>query len=483
MKKQVCVLANTLCNIGGIETFVYNWCLLMKDTYDIVVAVSTIANDQLIRLKKIVKVVKNTEDIECDTLIVMHIATKEIPSNIKYKYKVQMVHGCKSIAYSYIPQSDLLVPVSNSAKESYGKEFDGRKIKVIHNPTKTIKDKKVLKLVSCTRLTKEKGKERMIKFAKQLKANNIPYVWFVLTNNKIETDDEDLFIHIKPTLNIETFIKGCDYLVQLSDTESFSYSMVEALELGVPVITTPVEPLEEIGVIDGVNGFIIPFDMNNIDIQKIYESHLKFDYEFDNDIIYKQWCEVIGEPKPFIPYEEEIMKVKVTKTFRDSTNKNQYVYAGSIYECDEERGKHIVELGYAEEMPQPKEIKIERAIADQETEKAVEKKVVKKATAPKRLMQRNSPLVNAFYQSKVWEQTRNAYYKSKLGMCERCNSCNGKMIVHHKVYINDRNVNDYSITLDFNNLELLCIDCHNKEHFKNKIPYEFDEQGNLIKYE
>lgn len=38
-------------------------------------------------------------------------------------------------------------------------------------------------------------------------------------------------------------------------------------------------------------------------------------------------------------------------------------------------------------------------------------------------------------------------------------------IVHHKVYINKNNIWDTDITLDFNNLELLCIDCHNKEHF------------------
>lgn len=48
-------------------------------------------------------------------------------------------------------------------------------------------------------------------------------------------------------------------------------------------------------------------------------------------------------------------------------------------------------------------------------------------------------------------------------------------IVHHKNYINVNNINDYNVTIDFNNLELLCIDCHNKEHFKT-----FDNDGNII---
>ena len=225
----------------------------------------------------------------------------------------------------------------------------------------------------------------MIKLARLLKANNIPYVWFVLTNSQINTEDEDLFIHLKPNLNVQTFIKGCDYLVQLSDTESFSYSMVEALELGVPVITTPVESLNEIGVVDGHNGFIVPFDMKDIDIERIYESDLKFNYEFDNNKIYKQWCEVLGKPKPFTPYEEEFMKVKVIKTFRDATNHNAYVYAGSIYECDEERAKVLLgnnkdNIVYAEEMPQ-KEVKVEVAKLDGEE---IAKAVVKKAPAKKK---------------------------------------------------------------------------------------------------
>ena len=34
-------------------------------------------------------------------------------------------------------------------------------------------------------------------------------------------------------------------------------------------------------------------------------------------------------------------------------------------------------------------------------------------------------------------------------------------IVHHKCYIDTSNVFDPNITLNFENLELLCLDCHN----------------------
>lgn len=49
-------------------------------------------------------------------------------------------------------------------------------------------------------------------------------------------------------------------------------------------------------------------------------------------------------------------------------------------------------------------------------------------------------------------------------------------IVHHKCYINSKNIFNPNVTLNFENLELLCIDCHNKEHFEKS---DFDEQGNI----
>lgn len=47
-------------------------------------------------------------------------------------------------------------------------------------------------------------------------------------------------------------------------------------------------------------------------------------------------------------------------------------------------------------------------------------------------------------------------------------------IVHHKNYINISNIYEPSITMSFDNLELLCLDCHNKEHIAT-----FDEAGNI----
>jgi len=89
-----------------------------------------------------------------------------------------------------------------------------------------------------------------------------------------------------------------------------------------------------------------------------------------------------------------------------------------------------------------------------------------------------------FYKSKAWEETRKVYYISRFGLCERCGKPGS--IVHHKIRLTPKNINNPEITLNWSNLELLCIDCHNKEHSK-KLPIAeglcFDEQGNLVQSE
>ncbi len=93
-------------------------------------------------------------------------------------------------------------------------------------------------------------------------------------------------------------------------------------------------------------------------------------------------------------------------------------------------------------------------------------------------MQRENKIVADFYKSNEWEATRMAYLKSKFGICERCNSAG--IIVHHKEYVTIDNIHDPNITLNFNNLELLCRKCHNQEHMQTELGYAFDEKGHPL---
>jgi 5-methylcytosine-specific restriction endonuclease McrA len=67
-----------------------------------------------------------------------------------------------------------------------------------------------------------------------------------------------------------------------------------------------------------------------------------------------------------------------------------------------------------------------------------------------------------FYNSKVWRKTRGLYFNSKHGLCEICGSVGEE--VHHIVPLTRKNLNNERITLDFDNLMLLCKQCHFDEH-------------------
>jgi 5-methylcytosine-specific restriction endonuclease McrA len=95
----------------------------------------------------------------------------------------------------------------------------------------------------------------------------------------------------------------------------------------------------------------------------------------------------------------------------------------------------------------------------------------------------------SFYNSKAWKRVRKAYFNSQYGLCEICLK-NGEHtpgdIVHHIKHITPENINDPEITLNFNNLQLLCHDHHNKIHSTSEVTkegYRFNVKGKLVKDE
>ena len=89
----------------------------------------------------------------------------------------------------------------------------------------------------------------------------------------------------------------------------------------------------------------------------------------------------------------------------------------------------------------------------------------------------------AIYDSKQWKKLRQSYKGSQHGLCERCQQPGD--VVHHIEPITSDNIHDVNITYGWNNLELLCHDCHNREHKRKHEPiregFAFDSAGNLIK--
>jgi 5-methylcytosine-specific restriction endonuclease McrA len=87
-------------------------------------------------------------------------------------------------------------------------------------------------------------------------------------------------------------------------------------------------------------------------------------------------------------------------------------------------------------------------------------------------------ILHNFYKSAVWQVARQIKYQEQNGKCERCGMV-GKE-VHHKIRLTVDNIKDPTISINQENLELLCKDCHNKEHKRFTKEKEFDGDGNLI---
>lgn len=322
--------------IGGIETFIYNFCLYLRDKYKISVIYNNYDQEQLHRLSGIVKCYKMPirTKISCKTLIVNRI-TDAIPGGITYGQVIQMVHTCQMGRYKIPSGRDRTVFVSEAAKNSFNMPGE-----VIHNFANVTEPKKQLILVSATRLTYEKGEQRMIMLAKKLNEAGIPFIWLIFTNQQIKDLQKGMAI-VKPTLDISSYIKMASYVVQLSDVESFCLILAESLMLNTPVITTDLEVLPELGIEDGVNGYVVPFDMD-FDVKKLLEIP-KFKYKYDNDKIIQEWGKILDynpttmtttndDAKVLIKqryYDKELQK-ELNRGMRVTMNKDRAEYLQSL---------------------------------------------------------------------------------------------------------------------------------------------------------
>ena len=93
----------------------------------------------------------------------------------------------------------------------------------------------------------------------------------------------------------------------------------------------------------------------------------------------------------------------------------------------------------------------------------------------------NKRFAHDFYVSRAWTKCRNAYRTAQGGLCERCAAA-GLIVpgdaVHHKIRLTPDNIDDPNITLNWDNLILLCASCHEKEHRRPKR-WKVDEYGHI----
>ena len=284
--------------IGGIETFIYELAKKYKDI-DLAIFYKHIPDIQLKRLQKYVRCIEyKGQHIKCKKAFFNNDV--DAIDNIEADEYIQFIHGDYK-GLSWLPSTSDKInkyyAVSQAACNSF-KELTGKECEVCYNPITINKPKRVLKLISATRLTAEKGKNRMIKLANALAKANIPYVWLIFTDD-IDAIDNPNVCYMKPRLDIRDYIASADYVVQLSNTEAYSYTILESLSLEVPVIVTPVPSFYEQGINES-NSIVIDFDMENIPIEDIYNKQFNFSYKPKKDI----WDKLLINEKS--TYQEEL---------------------------------------------------------------------------------------------------------------------------------------------------------------------------------
>ena len=338
-KTQVVIYRRNLSSIGGLMTFIMNFVDEMAENYDLTVLCDNFnGQERLMQLMPKVRVLVGASNIvACDTLIVLSFLD-QIPQNVMYKKIVRMCHACRTDKSWHIPEDyDELVYVSRTAMESFG-VTDG---KVIHNMISD-KNNDLLLLVSATRLpADDKGdiENRMRKLCDMLNKADIHFMWLNFSDGQLKNPPKN-FYNMGISHDMERIIQKADYIVTLSDSECWSYTVLEALTNGTPLICTPFPSAFEMGVEDGVNAHVIPFDMDfNVNCLRAVPI---FTYSYNNRAIKEQWEQILGEPRPFKRYEpEKSVLVRVLVGY-DDVVLHRHLEKGSEHIMTEQRAMQII---------------------------------------------------------------------------------------------------------------------------------------------
>lgn len=273
----------TISELGGIETYVYELVKKYKD-YDIAVVSKNCDKKQADRIKKYCRLYIHTDQkINCKVAIINY--DQSIIDYINEDAEIyQTIHADYSNEiYKNKPQDHprikAFITITKYLQEKMKDILKTDKIILSYNPLTIEKQDKPIIIVSATRLHKHKGVEKMQKLVDELDKKQINYIWYIFSNelDKIHSNN---VICLKNRLDISKWLSIADYVCLLSDSEACSYTLNEALYRNIPIICTPLPYLEEIGVKDGLNAYILDFNCSNVeDIVNKINKIPKFEFE------------------------------------------------------------------------------------------------------------------------------------------------------------------------------------------------------------
>jgi len=235
-----------------------------------------------------------------DLVIVLSESSKmrNLVSNLKGPRKIQWIHTdygrwcrlndwTKSVSRhdrALYCKFDIIVTLSKSNQESFVKVFPEFRDKtvVVWNmiPVHEIIQKSMLplpdnveihaglKIVTISRLDREKALDRLLNVCKRLKIEGYRFHWYLvgggnLYDNIIEQINklqlEDTVILTGELENPLPLLRRCDLFALLSKYEGMPVTIHEAMLLGVPVIATNVGGISE-QIENGINGMLVEND-------------------------------------------------------------------------------------------------------------------------------------------------------------------------------------------------------------------------------
>ena len=88
-----------------------------------------------------------------------------------------------------------------------------------------------------------------------------------------------------------------------------------------------------------------------------------------------------------------------------------------------------------------------------------------------------------FYKSKAWQRVRDKVWRRDKGLCQWClwkGIIREGVEVHHIIELTPENITNAEISLNPDNLILLCRDCHGSTRKNTPERYTVDELGRVI---
>ncbi len=358
--------------IGGIETMTYNLAVKYQDR-DILFLSEHIHPRQLPRLLKVATVEKYDpkRTYRCRNCFLTF--ENEVPKNIIAERYIRMAHNNHVI----LKEDGYVLPDDFDQTENYGvskdacramEQLTGKKCGYCPNPYLPIKVTPLLKLVSPQRWSPEKGIDRIEKMARMLRQKGIPFIWYIVTNNRngVEKLGIPELVHVPADLDVTPWISDADYLVLLSKLEGSPMAPQEALMLGKPLIVTKLGWVEDLGL-DERHGFFVKEDLSDLDVEEIYQRKGTFSFNWSPPE--DRWGELLLEGK--IERKSKPMKLYRMKATDESYNKGVIVMElgriaeeGEEFETTEDRievltGNNTFGCAFAEVIGEVKEKKEE----------------------------------------------------------------------------------------------------------------------------